>query len=48
MGRLGISAIPLSFWDPLCISEANQRSKLRFGVLVGIYGFYGYMYTFHV
>jgi len=40
MGRLARSAVTnFYFGTPLCISEANQPKKLRFGGLVGIYRF---------
>jgi len=35
--RLGRSAAPSIFWDPLYISETDGARKLKFGVLVGLY-----------
>jgi len=29
------------------MSETNQATKLKFGVLAGIYTYYGYMYIFY-
>jgi len=32
---------PILFWNPLYISETNGARKLKFGVLVGLYEYYG-------
>jgi len=43
-GRLRRSAAPtFLFWDPLYISETNGARKLKFGVFVGLYEYYGSM-----
>jgi len=33
---------PILFWDPLYITETNGARKLQFGVLVGLYEYYGF------
>ena len=41
--RQEASSPHITFWDPLVISETNRARKLKFGVLVGVYEYLGYM-----